>query len=57
MTKLKIQVVTKLKNLNCDKTQLVKLWQLKTPNCEKKIISNIQATFLGILELWVAEKK
>ena len=37
VTKLKKNhTVAKLKNYNCDKTQQIKMWQLKKSNCEEK---------------------
>ena len=35
VTKLKTQIMTKLKNLNCDKTKKKNVKKLKNINCDK----------------------
>ena len=57
----KTQIVTKPKNLNCYKTQNLKLWKIRNPNCDKtkkksslkkKLKKNLNCDQTQWLQLW-----
>ena len=55
----KTKIVTKVKNLNCDKSQKLKLWKLKTSICDKNQIEEKNQKLIVTtqkLKLWPNSK-
>ena len=53
VTKLEIQIVTKLKNSICDKTQKQELWQ----NLKTQIVTKLKIQIVTKLKLWEKKEK